>query len=208
MLRARHSSVRPARSPVLNSLAEPCPSGRRCNSRKVVWVLSPPWVQIPPVPPKGFLHISRILFAKLGPKRTPPSNRRRFSFFAAPMTLSGCVPAFAKVPETTKGPTTPVFGRGGAFEGAGVREAGVAAASVAAASAAGVTRPMCAAVCRGLRGRFLVWGRGSGRNRKARLGRGGGACWWRALVWPSQLLLSQKTTRCGQSSVAQPPARA
>src|SRR6202044_1629016 len=36
---------------VLNSSPEPCPSGRRCNSRKVVWVLSPPWVQIPPVPP-------------------------------------------------------------------------------------------------------------------------------------------------------------
>jgi hypothetical protein len=27
-------------------------------------------------------------------------------------------------------------------------------------------------------------------------------------VWPSQLLLSQRTTRCGQSFVAQPPARA
>jgi hypothetical protein len=106
------------------------------------------------------LHISRILFAKLGPKRTPPSNRRRSSSFAAPMTLSGCVPAFGTVRETTKGPTTPVFGRGGAFEGAGVREAGAATASsvaaVAAASVAGVTRPMCAAVCRGLRGRFLA----------------------------------------------------
>ena len=36
---------------VLNSLPVPCPSGRRIMSRKHVWGLTPPWVQIPPVPP-------------------------------------------------------------------------------------------------------------------------------------------------------------
>ena len=55
------ASARPANTapiPVLRSSSEPCPSGRRCNSRKVVWVLSPPWVQIPPVPPEGSLRNS------------------------------------------------------------------------------------------------------------------------------------------------------
>ncbi len=53
------------RDPLLASPAERCPSGRRCNSRKVVWC-KPPWVQIPPAPLTGST-----------PEPPPPSGRRR-----------------------------------------------------------------------------------------------------------------------------------
>jgi hypothetical protein len=48
--------------PSVDCPTERCPSGRRCNSRKVVWC-KPPWVQIPPAPLPGTLP---------GPDETPP----------------------------------------------------------------------------------------------------------------------------------------
>jgi hypothetical protein len=74
--------------PVLRSSSEPCPSGRRCNSRKVVWVLSPPWVQIPPVPPEGSSRISAITFASLKPKKRKPPDLRWLSLFHPCLAIS------------------------------------------------------------------------------------------------------------------------
>ena len=66
MLRARDQPpLRPPSANVISSPTEPCPSGRRCNSRKVVWV-------------KVHRGFKSHRFRQLDPETLEPSGVREF----------------------------------------------------------------------------------------------------------------------------------